>query len=367
MSHPHTIGASEMHARPPLSRRATTERVTLTGILAVVVLTATATPAAAHERWFTSDAHATAWSFASRPLALFGLAAALALTFAWRAIAARLRSPELPFLERLSALVPLVPRLLGIHLGVSLLALASRGNFLSPSLPLDDVPAGAVFVLLEAAVGVWLITGVRLRQAAMLLIALGPALVLGAGPVALLENAALVGVAGFLVLLPPSDAPLGAVEASPERIGPALLLLRVGAGISLVSLAFSEKFSNPDMARGMLADYPQLNVFASLGIPLSTDAFIILAASVEVLFGLLILSGAAPQLVVPVAFVPFNLTLLLFGSTELIGHLPVYGVLLALLVYGSSRQTAHVVPAFRFATRTREARSAEAVVSPANS
>ena len=102
----------------------------------------------------------------------------------------------------------------------------------------------------------------------------------------------------------------------------------------------------------MLADYPQLNVFASLGLPVSTDAFIILAASVEVFFGLLILSGAAPQIVVPVAFVPFNLTLLLFGSTELIGHLPVYGVLLALIVYGSADSTADVVRAFRFDSQT---------------
>jgi hypothetical protein len=174
----------------------------------------------------------------------------------------------------------------------------------------------------------------------------------------MLENAALVGVAGFLALVPPSDAPLGAVDARPERVGRALLLLRVGAAVSLVSLAFSEKFTNPDMARAMLADYPQLNVFATVGIPLSTDAFILLAGAVEVLFGLLILSGAAPQVVVPVAFVPFNLTLLLFGSTELIGHLPVYGVLLALLVYGSSVTTAALVPAFRFGSARRKGRLA---------
>lgn len=337
-----------MYERLRTSRRTAAVRLVIMAAAVAGLTVSTAGPAAAHERWFTGVSHETSWGFAGRPLALAGLAAALLLTVVWRAVAVRFRSPELPVLGRLSVLVPFVPRLLGIHLGVSLLALASRGSFLSPSLPLGRVPAGIVFGLLEAAVGVWLITGVRLRQAAILLVLLGPALLIGAGPVALLENAALVGVAGFLALLPPSDAPFGAVDASPARIGRALLLLRVGAAVSLVSLAFSEKFSNPDMARAMLADYPQLNVFASLGLPMSTDAFIILAASVEVFFGLLILSGAAPQIVVPIAFVPFNLTLLLFGSTELIGHLPVYGVLLALIVYGSAESTAHVVPAFRF-------------------
>jgi hypothetical protein len=41
--------------------------------------------------------------------------------------------------------------------------------------------------------------------------------------------------------------------------------------------------------------------------------------------------------------VPFNATLALFGQTELVGHLPVYGFFLAMLVYGSNQQTAPLV------------------------
>lgn len=44
-----------------------------------------------------------------------------------------------------------------------------------------------------------------------------------------------------------------------------------------------------------------------------------------------------------VAMVPFNATLLLFGQTEMTGHLPVYGVFLALLVFGSDPATAPLV------------------------
>jgi hypothetical protein len=54
-----------------------------------------------------------------------------------------------------------------------------------------------------------------------------------------------------------------------------------------------------------------------------------------VLFGLLLISGALPQVVVLIAGVPFNATLWFFGTTELVGHLPVYGAMLVLLVYGS--------------------------------
>ncbi len=316
--------------------------------LAVVAITAalpvvTAPAAVAHERWFVDSTPGADWSFATSPLSLVALAAVVVVTLVWRAVAVRLRTPELAPLRPLGRLAPYIPRLLGIHLGVSLLALAARGEFLSPALPIGDVPVSPVFALLEAAVGVWLITGVQLRYAALVVIALGPALWLGAGPVALLENAALVGIAAFLAVLPPSDAPLGRVDADATAVRRALLLLRAGAAVSLVSLAFSEKFTNPEMAAATLAAHPELDVFALVGLHVPTDVFIVVAGGVEVLFGLLVLSGAAPQVAVLVAAVPFNLPLLLFGATELVGHLPVYGILLALLVYGSEPATAPLV------------------------
>ena len=36
-----------------------------------------------------------------------------------------------------------------------------------------------------------------------------------------------------------------------------------------------------------------------------------------------------------VAGIPFNATLWFFGANELMGHLPIYGAMLVLLVYGS--------------------------------
>ena len=64
------------------------------------------------------------------------------------------------------------------------------------------------------------------------------------------------------------------------------------------------------------------------------------------LFGLLIISGAFPQLVTILAGIPFNATLFFLGTDELIGHLPIYGAMLALLVYGSNVELADVVDRF---------------------
>ena len=102
-------------------------------------------------------------------------------------------------------------------------------------------------------------------------------------------------------------------------------------------LAFSEKFANPALAREFIGNYPAFDLFDLVGIPLSDDAFIRMAGAIELLFGLLLISGRIPQVAVIVAGIPFNATLFFLGRTELIGHLPIYGVMLALLVYGSSR------------------------------
>ena len=123
----------------------------------------------------------------------------------------------------------------------------------------------------------------------------------------------------------------------------ALLLLRLGVGAALIVLAFSEKLTNPAMAIDTLEHFPALDVFSLVGIHLSPETFVAVAGAIELLFGLLVISGAFPQVAVLVTMVPFNATLLLFGQTEMVGHLPVYGVFLALLVYGSSVETAGAV------------------------
>jgi hypothetical protein len=244
-----------------------------------------------------------------------------------------------------------VPRLLGIHLGVSLLSLAVRDAYLAPNLSLEHVPGGAAIAFAEGLLGVWFITGAWLRPAGLVTLLLGPLAALLAGPVAMLEAIDLLGIALFLVVLPPGRDRYGAVEPPVETAALAIFALRVCVGLALVVLAFSEKFANPALAREFIGNYPAFDLFDVLGIPLSGDAFIRMAGAIELLFGLLLISGRIPQVAVIVAGIPFNATLFFLGRDELIGHLPVYGVMLALLVYGSSRRYADAVPAWPWTSR----------------
>ena len=117
------------------------------------------------------------------------------------------------------------------------------------------------------------------------------------------------------------------------------------AAPSAIPVAFAEKLATPELAVQFLADHPELNVAQQVGLGISDLEFARLAGGIEVLFGLLLISGALPQACILIAGIPFNATLWFFGANELMGHLPIYGAMLALLVYGSDLQLRPAVSA----------------------
>ena len=294
-------------------------------------------PLLAHVKWYVDEPHHVAASLAllREPLTIALICGAVAITAAWWLVARRLVRP-LQVLEPLGRLAPWMPRILGIHLGVSLLALAVTNSYLAPHLSLDDVPGASALALVEGVVGVWLIAGVRLRPAALVVVALGPVGMVFTGVLPVVEALDTLGVALFLVLLPPGPDRFGARRATADQLRTPLRILRVSGGMALVILAFSEKLLVPGLASELIEQYPAVDVFRIVGVAVPADLYVRIAAITELLFGLMLISGAGVQLVVLVAAVPFNLTLLVFDRFELIGHLPVYGLLLALLVYASS-------------------------------
>jgi hypothetical protein len=298
----------------------------------------------AHEKWFTEYRPPADWGFLVRPATLAFLAAAVAAAVVWRLAARRFRPPELGFLRPLAVLSPWVPRLLAIHAGVSLLAQSVDGTYLAPGLHLPSNAFGTGLAILEGLVGVWLISGVKVRWAAGLLVLAGPLGMIAYGPVAIIERADLLGIALFLTVLPPGPDRWGAADPDPRRTLWAVWYLRVFVGAALIVLAFTEKLVNPQLALHFLDRFPVLNLFDLVGLQLSDETFVRFAGAVEVLFGLLLISAAMPQVAVIVAGIPFNATLFFFGVSELIGHLPVYGAMLALLVYGSDPRVAELVP-----------------------
>lgn len=241
----------------------------------------------------------------------------------------------------LARIVPWIPFALRIHLAVALIGLLSLGVYLSPAMDLHtDVP-GILLGAQMALVAISMVTGYRVREGALLLILLGPLGMLEFGVWPVLARVDMLGLALFLLASGPgrwsADNELGrAGEPSSDDLARAIWLLRVAAGTALIVVAFQEKLANPAMALDFLSRHDHFNVANSLfGLGWSDIEFIRVAGAIEVLFGLLVISGRLPQLCVLAAGIPFNATLWFFGTTELVGHLPIYGTMLAILVFGS--------------------------------
>jgi len=293
----------------------------------------------AHEAWFVHhpDRYPLDWSALTEPLTLAGIAAVVAVAVVWRLAARAVPTPELAILRPLGRLVPWVPRLLALHLGVSLLALSAFGAVLDPSVQVGSGAGAWLLLAPQVVAGVLLVLGRQVRVAAAVVATAGPVLLVLQGPRQVLASLVLLGIAVFLVVLPPDRALGGRVAVEADRLRPAVLALRLGAAGSLGVLAVVEKLANPAMGEAMLQQQPVLNLLSPLGV--SAPDFVLFAGCVELLFALLVLSGATPQVVALVAAVPFTSSLALFGTTELVGHLPVYGVLLTLLLLGSRAES----------------------------
>ena len=291
----------------------------------------------AHVAWFEEDAFGTSWDFATEATTFALLAAALLVTIAVRVIARFWPGVDVPWLARMA---PWMPFALRMHLAVSLVSLLSLGFYLSPEMDLHFNFAGVVLGATMVIVAITMATGWNARAGAWLLIAAGPIGMIEFGFWPVLNRIDMLGPALFVLLAGPgrwsADFELGRVrEPTRDQIANAVWVLKVAVGLGLIVVAFSEKLVDVDRAVAFLHDRPEFNIMREVGLPIGDREFVRISGAVEVLFGMLIISGALAQVGVFIIGVPINATLFFYGETELAGHLPIYGTMLVLLVYAS--------------------------------
>ena len=312
-----------------------------------------------HERWFVdSGPFPLRWEAVTRPGALMavGVAVAVAVGAAllWRRTG---RKPIIPGPFALGAdgrslaiLYGAIPLMLAVHLAVPLIVSGINVELFVPNLVMRapgavpvQSPFSAVAAVLEIGIALALVYGAFTRLAALALVLLWVAGAVAFGPVRLLEHALIPGMA--LTLWITARGPFAVDALLSSRLGrPALGLidwamtpLRIGTGISLVTLALSEKLWNLPLGLAFLERYP-VNFLPSLGLPVGDETFLLMAGTVELLAGLLLLTNVYLRAGIVVLWLPFNLTLAVFGWRELVGHLPIYGAIAALAVWGQGSE-----------------------------
>ncbi|HLM59673.1 MAG TPA: hypothetical protein VK308_02605, partial [Pyrinomonadaceae bacterium] len=315
----------------------------------VMMFFALAANVSAHEKWFhETENYGLRWDlfFRPLPLALFGAVILVTLLAGlwWRKRGKGfVPGPENLGTtdERRAALYGLIPAIVGIHVAVPLLVSGVQGELFTPN---NKVPGVWMyfFGLAQTGIALAIFYGALTRIAAVALGLVWFAGIFLVGLEPMLDSAMFLGFAAFFFLAGRGPISidrliLPKLEPSARLMSKAIPVLRAGLGLSLIFVAFTEKFANLPLASAFLERYP-LNFTAALGIPLSNETFILCAGAVELLVGLWILLGIFPREIILIAWIPINLTLTIFNWTELIGHLPIYGTLAVLLIWSLGQE-----------------------------
>lgn len=327
----------------------------LTAMITVLACLASAPITQAHEKWFVAGEPPalTADGFFSA-FCLSAVAVAVAVTVLaalfWRR---RGQRDLIPGPERLGAtdegmarFYSWVPMVIGIHFAVPLLVLGVQGQLFSPN---NVLAAPWIFILgtWQIAIALSFLYGGLTRVFAASLAVLWVIAGFVVGWETAFENLHYLGAAVFFFckgrgpysidrLLFPRLAP------SPELAKHGLKLLRISLGAGFVFVAFTEKLANPTLAHAFLSQFP-LNFTTATSFPLSNEVFIWCAGTTELLIGLFLAFGIFPRVIIIAAWGIINLTLTIFSWVELVGHLPIYGIMAVLLVWAPSEKTSSLM------------------------
>lgn len=296
--------------------------------------------ALAHEKWFTDPLfHPSepALVLGERTLMALGagLVAVLLLGLLQRLVGDPLW-PRLPIFERMREGDV---RLLAVQTAIALIYMAVRLALLTPHLSLPQAPLGFALAGVQLLIAFSFITRVLDRAGAALLILMGLVVAVLFSP---LDAVQLAFYGGIAVLIFVSGVGRRAVSPQPPVHEPewgqrALAALRVLSGVAFLFIALGDKIWNPDLGVAFLERYPHFNVPRLVGINVPDETFALMAGVIETAAGMLLISGFLTRVVIAVLLVPFNLTVPFLPAEEMIGHLPIFGILYVLLVNGPGR------------------------------
>jgi len=265
-------------------------------------------------------------------------------------LAARARVLAAPYLERLELglprpadMYPWIAGVLAVHTAAILFVRGVERQLFTPNLALPYTLAGGGLALLEIVVAFTLVAGIAVgaltRPAAVGLALLGVLGMMYFGPLLVLEHVYFFGIAICLCIAGRGPGATERVLRGPGkplvRLLPyAIPALRVSFGLATIITGFTEKLWDPGLGLDFLATHP-FNVTAATPFPLTAAQFVIGAGLAEASLGALLITGLFPRLAVLAAWVPFNLAVPFLGAPDVLGHLPIYGILLAILLCGN--------------------------------
>ena len=221
--------------------------------------------------------------------------------------------------------------------GTFFMIAGSHGYLFSPNLSYEaGIPM--FLAMSQFAIGLMLVLGVFARVAGFFLMALWFIGIHYAGLEALVENIWVLAVGGFVMVMGNDYFSIFLVKglrSMTENLKAyALPVLRIGTGVTLLALGFTEKILRPELGLNFLAQH-DWNFMSSFGF--SDYLFVLSAGAVESLLGLLFIFGVMTRLTALITAIIFITPLFFLGPIELTGHLPHFAAIFLILIFGPGR------------------------------
>ncbi|WP_093009206.1 hypothetical protein [Roseivivax halotolerans] len=292
-----------------------------------------ASPALGHVNWFVDTPGDVAPNYAFTDPA-FLVWSALALGLILFAVWLDLKLPVLRIVD--SKTRHDFIEILRVFTGMSFLLTAYEGALLAPHHVMEG-PVFTALLFLQAGIGILLIANRWLKWTAVLMLLLHAGVLITCGLRAALEYSIFIGIALFILFNNLNN---------PERREIAKLYsvaaLRIWTGISLVALAIGEKLAPSALGQSFVAAYGW-NFMEALGFTVFTDQLFVLSAGmIEAVIGVVLILGVTVRLAVLALSVMMAISNVVFirqgeneaALVEFIGHMPIIGTALILLLLG---------------------------------
>jgi hypothetical protein len=253
-------------------------------------------------------------------------------------------------------------RLLAAALGVTLIVNSLHNVFVAPDMMLGEGLFGGSLAFLQALVGAMLVLNFRIALAGIVVMVLpvlcwqiysfGQAVdyafeLFGIGAALLIVSTLLSAddrewLGRHLLTLLPSLSAIPQDGTSDQQAdwvkAKAMAILRIMLGAQLIVLAAHDKLLYPEVSLAFVNKYPFVNFPAALGLSGFTNLhFVIGCGFVETALGAMLVGNVATRLVCLVLVNVFVLTGLIFGVSELFGHLPIAAAVMLLFIFAPQR------------------------------
>ena len=211
-------------------------------------------------------------------------------------------------------------RFLAIACGITFVFISWELIFIAPNITV--VESLKVFIGVQAAVGVLLLSGASLSTSGVAVLSLCALTAVSVKPEIWVDYMFEFVAIGLAFIL------------AKRHRNWAITVLRVGIGLQLMELAIHNKLMNAGLGLMFLEEYPW-NIMQMMGLTFFDNLMFVFAAGLaELTFGLLIVLAIGTRFVVLVVSGFFMLTSVILGLHELIGHVPIIACCIVLFSLG---------------------------------